>query len=90
MKAWWAYSASPDDAEGGGRLPNPEEFAHRGTQSSLSHARVRAGHRDQPVSQHITRMEQVAASVSAWSLRGKPKLLPAGLVAGQRTETMIR
>ena len=51
MKAWCAYSASPDDAEGGGCLPNPEELAHRGTLSSLSHDRVRAGHRDQPVSQ---------------------------------------
>jgi hypothetical protein len=51
MKAWWAYSASPDDAERGGCLPNPEEFAHRGALSSLAHARVRAGHRDQPVSQ---------------------------------------
>ena len=39
---------------------------------------------------YITRMAQVAASASAWSLRGKLKLPPAGLVAGQRTETMIR
>jgi hypothetical protein len=39
---------------------------------------------------YITRMEQVAASASAWSSRGKLKLPPAGLVAGQRTKTMIR
>jgi len=51
MKAWWAYSASPDDVEGGGCLPNPEEFARRRTLSCLSHARARAGHRDQPVSE---------------------------------------
>ena len=51
MKAWWAYSASPDDVEGGGCLPNPEEFARRRTLSCLSHAGVRAGHRDQPVSE---------------------------------------
>jgi hypothetical protein len=90
MKAWWAYSASSDDVEGGGCLPNPEEFARRRTLSCLSRARVRAGHRDQPVSQ-VYNARGAGRGVGERVVVAEQTELPAaGFVTGQRTEMMIR